>query len=587
MSEFTECTRLVDAIASGSDDDTLDEHVRMCASCALVRKDLDRVEDALPDARQPVSPPLDWQAKVFERIDAMETQTAGVVSLDEERVKRAGRGAPRSGVTRWSLGDRFTATAVQIVEVVAPGSLVAGKYRLRMQIGGGQTGPVWAAVNEATSREVALKVLVRSECDSSGGARCDGRNIGSLKHRNIVDVFDIGQTQAGDPFLVMELLQGETLEELLMRKGRLDLREAVRMSCDVASALVAAHARSILHLDLTPRNIFIHRDPVDDSMPVVKVLGFGLKDAGVSSAVHAGSGGAVGSVPYMSPERLRVEADIDDRADIWSFGVVLFELLTGRRLYLGPPSRVIERILEGAAPPFDALGRAIPPGLASVVARCLRHDREDRYGSSAEMREELKRATAEIEPSPALSRTSGGHEEPCAGGSSSWMKDAPHADLEGLSTHEPVVAHHVVEAWPSRHDLAVAERVSVDGVPSTLVGRSRWVHHALASTVALTLTIGAGLPILYTVSRQAEPTPPARSVAEVLPIPPLYVPRETAAAAPSAAGSTAVVPAPTFPSETRQKATRPGAAAAFRPGGGGTQARPLPAGGAAMPKWAF
>src|SRR5262249_33984943 len=160
----------------------------------------------------------------------------------------------------------------------------------------GAAGVVWAALNESIGREVALKLILRSTEDSRRRLLREARACGRLKQRNIVEVYDVGETAEGDPFLVMQLLSGETLAELLARKGRLAAPHAARVAHDVALALVAAHEASIIHRDLKPQNIFLHDDTDAEGAPlrVVKVLDFGVSkrlEGGTADGLATQTGG--------------------------------------------------------------------------------------------------------------------------------------------------------------------------------------------------------------------------------------------------------------------------------------------------------
>ncbi|EYF00352.1 serine/threonine-protein kinase [Chondromyces apiculatus] len=268
---------------------------------------------------------------------------------------------------------------------LASGSLVAKRYRLTRQIGEGAMGAVWAAVDEVTTREVALKLLLRPDPEHRHRLLREARACGSLKHKNIIDVFDIMETETGEPFLVMQLLSGETVAEVLARKRRLDPTEAAAIGRDVSRALSAAHALQIIHRDLKPANIFLHHEP-DIEGYVVKVLDFGIaKNLGVSDGLHTVAGGAVGSPFYMSPEQVRGDPTIDFRADIWALGVVLFEMITGVRPFQGETPEVFAKILTGEIPSVTRYVRRIDDRLAQLISRCLSRERDHRYASAAEV----------------------------------------------------------------------------------------------------------------------------------------------------------------------------------------------------------
>ncbi|WP_438000165.1 protein kinase [Sorangium sp. So ce185] len=266
-----------------------------------------------------------------------------------------------------------------------PGTLVRGKYRLLRQIGEGAMGVVWAAHNEATSREVALKLLVRPDPELRVRLLREARACGAVSHRNIVDIYDADETEEGDPFLVMPLLSGETLSSLLKRKRKLDVPEAARIGRDIARGLAAAHERGIIHRDLKPSNIFLHTDP-GESNYVVKILDFGVsKFPTGADQIRTATGILIGSPAYMSPEQVRAQGELDTRADLWALGVVMFEMLTSRRPIQGRAHELLRNVLQGEIPTVSQIVWQIDPGLDALVAQCLQRERERRPRSAAEV----------------------------------------------------------------------------------------------------------------------------------------------------------------------------------------------------------
>jgi serine/threonine-protein kinase len=269
--------------------------------------------------------------------------------------------------------------------LLAPGVIIAGKYRLTHQLGRGAMGTVWAAVHQELDRTVALKLIDGPEPELRHRLRREARALGALTHRNIVDIYDVGWTDGGDPFLVMQMLTGETLSHRLAETRRLDASEAARIGRDVARALAAAHAIPIVHRDLKPANVFLHRDPGEPA-PIVKVLDFGVAKNLASPDGHRTELGAmVGSLPYMSPEQVRGQGDVDHRADIWALGALLFELLTGVRAFRDEPAIVLGRLNAGDVPRMDRFVRHIDPELVEIVSRCMRPNRDERIASAAEV----------------------------------------------------------------------------------------------------------------------------------------------------------------------------------------------------------
>ncbi|WP_437579107.1 protein kinase domain-containing protein [Sorangium sp. So ce887] len=277
---------------------------------------------------------------------------------------------------------------------IAAGLVIAEKYKLVRRLGEGSMGVVWAALNLSTSREVALKLIHRPDPELRRRLQREGRNGGALRHGNVIDVYDMGETDFGEPFLVMQLLTGETLAELLQRRRRLDADVAAAIGRDVARGLAAVHAAHIVHRDLKPANIFLHREP-DADEPVVKVLDFGVaKNLSVNDGIRTATGGAVGSPLYMSPEQVRADPSVDHRADIWSLGVVLFEMLTGMRPFHGDARAVFTGILTGEIPKISRYVRRVDTGLVELVARCMARHRDERIGSAAEVADLLDGYTA-------------------------------------------------------------------------------------------------------------------------------------------------------------------------------------------------
>jgi serine/threonine-protein kinase len=281
-----------------------------------------------------------------------------------------------------------------------PGDLVGGKYLLQRRIGEGGMGLVWAARNELTHGPVALKILADPRPEDRARLLREARVIGSLRHPNVVEVYDVGETAEGEPFLVMQLLQGETLRARLRRFGAFPQAQAAEVACFLARGLRAAHQKGIVHRDLKPANVFLHREP-EVPAEIVKILDFGVsKHVGSGEVSSTRTGEVVGSPSYMSPEQARGDKQIDHRADLWSLGVVLFEMVAGRRPFAG--GNVYTAIAEIVTGPIPHLALVVPgvdPALAHVVDRCLTRERDLRLGSADELLAALA-PLAEGPPSP-------------------------------------------------------------------------------------------------------------------------------------------------------------------------------------------
>jgi serine/threonine protein kinase len=264
---------------------------------------------------------------------------------------------------------------------------LVGKYRLIRRIGRGAMGEVWSAVNTDTDREVALKFINSRDPELLRRMLREARAIGRLEHTNIVQILDRGETPSGDPFLVMQLLHGETLAERLQRERALPQVVAVQIALDIARALHAAHTKGVIHRDLKPANIFLHREP-GSQLEIVKVVDFGvskLESDGVAS------GAILGSPAYMSPEQAQVNSKTDGRADIWALGVVLFEMLAGRRPFTGQSMlAVLGQVATQPAPRLDSVTRHIDRALADIVAICLEREPANRFTSAADLAHALR-----------------------------------------------------------------------------------------------------------------------------------------------------------------------------------------------------
>ncbi|HMA92147.1 MAG TPA: serine/threonine-protein kinase [Polyangiaceae bacterium] len=212
------------------------------------------------------------------------------------------------------------------------GSLIAGKYRLELLIGEGGQAWIWKARHLELESEVALKILRFNTEDTtqSERLRTEARAVAKLNNPAIVRVFDLGQTQHGNPYFAMEHLDGENLADLLARTGRLPAVEAVRTLLPIAGAVAAAHAIGVVHRDLKPDNVFLAHA---QHFVQPKLLDFGVAKHQVhlSRSMNLTEVGAVlGSPSYLSPEQARGQADVDTRADIWSFCAMLYECVTGK-----------------------------------------------------------------------------------------------------------------------------------------------------------------------------------------------------------------------------------------------------------------
>jgi serine/threonine-protein kinase len=272
------------------------------------------------------------------------------------------------------------------------GTLISQKYELIRMLGEGGMGAVWVARNVALDAHVGLK-LIRAEVSRNvpgvqGRLLQEARAVASLGHPAIIRVFDFGTTERGDPFIAMELLHGESLADLLQRRGKVGAIRAVQTLLPIIDALASAHATGIVHRDLKPDNIFVSREAGGRFQP--KVLDFGIAKLERNVAPHLTREGTVlGSPAYMSPEQARGHGDVDARSDIWSISIVLYQLMTGELPFVAENNNaLLWSIVEKPPVPFTELG-VTEPELWSIVARGLEKTRETRWPGMFELGKSL------------------------------------------------------------------------------------------------------------------------------------------------------------------------------------------------------
>lgn len=275
---------------------------------------------------------------------------------------------------------------------LAPGEILAGKYRLVAPLGHGGMGVVWRADHLVLSSPVALK-LIHPAALGSEAARArflrEAQAAAALRSPHVLSILDFG-FHGETPFIVMELLEGEPLSARLARAGRLAPDQTLRVITHVARAIEKAHAAGIVHRDLKPDNVFLVQNGDEE---IAKVLDFGIakvSDAQAAPGTETAAGAVLGSPHYMSPEQARGRTDVDARSDLWSLGVIAYECLLGSRPFDGPTlGDLILKICAEPLPVPSAVG-AVPYGFDGWFAHALQRDPNARFQSATEMSEALR-----------------------------------------------------------------------------------------------------------------------------------------------------------------------------------------------------
>jgi serine/threonine-protein kinase len=382
-------------------------------------------------------------------------------------------------------------------------------------------GKVWAARHELLGRDFALKFAtlpVRAGPEARARFMREAQTVGRLRHPNVVDVADFGEVEPGGGlYLAMELLEGASLAERIAQHGPLSPWEVASIAVEIARGLSAAHAAGIVHRDIKPENIFLARGPSGGVMP--KLLDFGISKQKEDATLATISGQNLGTPAYMSPEQALGELDIDHRSDIWSLGVVLHEMLSGRHPFVAPNYQaLLPKIADEPPSPLD---EAVPAPLCRIVARCLEKRREDRYQDADAVGAALEEAINSLgQPAPVglvVERTR----------SLPSLRPPGYASITRVAAHPPRAAARRGPA--NAVALAVVVVLAASGL--TLLYRNvvRDTGPANASSSSSSVAMTAPSPSPAPLPSQAPPPPP------------------TPTAAPSTAQSAAPSPATTKP----------------------------------------
>ena len=268
--------------------------------------------------------------------------------------------------------------------MLIPGSYLINRYEIIMKIGSGGMADVYKAKDHVLNRLVAIKVLKQEYSTDATFVkkfRVEAQSAAGLSHPNIVNVYDVGEDD-GVYFIVMELVQGITLKNYIDMKGKLDIREALNISVQIASGLSAAHENRIIHRDIKPQNIIMSRDGK------VKVTDFGIAKVADSTTVTTT---AAGTVHYISPEQARGGYS-DERSDIYSLGITMYEMVTGRVPFEGETNVAVALMhIQSEITPPRQLEPSIPVSFEKIILKCTQKKPERRYASARELIADLRK----------------------------------------------------------------------------------------------------------------------------------------------------------------------------------------------------
>ncbi|MBK7579448.1 MAG: protein kinase [Myxococcales bacterium] len=446
------------------------------------------------------------------------------------------------------------------------GDVVGGKYRLTNIVGEGGMGSVWLARNLTLDADVCVKLIRRESATPKASARLlqEARAAARLNHPSIVRVFDFGETEHRDPFIVMEVLRGDSLRRLMERKARLPAANAVATLLPVASALAEAHSKGVVHRDLKPENIVLVTDESGAVIP--KVVDFGIAKVRRDDLARGltQDGSVLGSPEYMSPEQAQGRSDVDGRTDVWAVSVILYELVVGQLPFVGDNYNALLWAIQQGEPAPTLNFAAGDQELWRILKRGLAKKADERWGSMRELGAALAEWAVKngvdvdvTGASVALSWLTAAR-RPLSEAPNSALRTPSIADLEERGEVAPSLHHNDVETQPER---AVAKASPLRGFAIGLgvvvivaagalwSGRSAQLGRSAAPTASAiwpgdSAPPTAPLPVIP----PKDPAQPASSVAQPVPL-----------AASSAGGSARAQPgdgldmacvAPVFPPAT-------------------------------------
>jgi serine/threonine-protein kinase len=453
------------------------------------------------------------------------------------------------------------------VDIGAPGQILGGKYRLERRIGSGGMASIWSATHVTLNRLVAVKFVDARTTfgheERVGKFLREAKVAASIRHKNVVDILDFGvfdqspdsaQPGMSEPYMIMELLEGEALDAMLQR-APLSTPDTLSLIRQTLSGLDAVHAAGIVHRDMKPGNVFV---TVDEDGYFARVLDFGISQGAEDVADQA----VVGTPEYMSPEQAYGE-QLDKRTDIYSVGVMMYEMLSGVLPFDDPdPTRVLRLVVDGFVPPLSKLRGDIPE-LCAVVETAMARRREDRFQTAREMQRAIAEATGTPDGTgrfsvpPRAMRGSGQYRREAK--TLEAPDSIPSEAGEDLASAVPFVPLGVIQTHTTGSLQAPARRRSVVWITASVVLALTVIAIALAIRGGAPAETHAAVPPVGAAPVGAAPVGAAPVGAAPIGAAPVAVGTAPTPAAPPEA---TVVPAPAAPPETTVEAQAPEAAPA-------------------------
>jgi len=440
-----------------------------------------------------------------------------------------------------------------------------GRYQILERVGRGGMGVLYRGFDPKLDREVAIKVILTDFSEDAEQMRPrfyrEAKATARLQHRNIVTVFEFVEDQA-QPHIVMEFLRGVPLAKRLGATPKLTLDDTLDIVAQLCAGLGYAHSQGVVHRDVKPANVFLLEDGT------VKLLDFGIAKLTTSTLTRQGD--VLGSASYMSPEQVAGSDSVDGRADVWSTGVVLYELLAGRKPFQGEtPTNVIVRILKEEPPPIESLVPGLPKQLISAVHRALEKDPTKRIAKADELGRELQWIRKALQVSGEL---------------------APMEETKLASTQALRALHDDLQRPPPTSTSGAKAPAGVASAPPSL---NKWV---LPASVAALVVAGIAawalvgrLPGTIPVAVSSAPTSSMAASSTVAPVTPAPATVTASAPASSTAAPPTPAPSPGAPSTVASSTAAPpvtqvaGKPTVARPVGSAATAKPAEAPAAAKP----